>query len=80
MARETRPEALLLDIGLPGVSGLEVARALRSDPGPTPKLVAVTGYGAAEDRAATAEAGFDLHLVKPVDLAALTQALEKLLD
>ena len=80
LARETRPEALLLDIGLPGVSGLEVARALRSDPGPTPKLVAVTGYGAAEDRAATAEAGFDLHLVKPVDLAALTQALEKLLD
>ena len=62
------PEVVLLDIGLPGMNGYEVARHLRSRPhslGIT--LIAVTGYGQESDRMRTAEAGFDRHLTKPVD-------------
>jgi signal transduction histidine kinase/CheY-like chemotaxis protein len=68
-----RPDVALVDIGLPGLDGYEVARRLR---GASPTcLVALTGYGGEADRARAASAGFDAHLVKPVDLDALTDVL-----
>jgi CheY-like chemotaxis protein len=69
-----RPDVVLLDIGLPGMDGYEVARALRSRPqfGRTP-IVAVTGYGTESDRRRSRAAGFDDHLTKPVDPAALNE-------
>jgi len=71
------PDAVLLDIGLPGMDGYEVARRLRALPGGRDVLLlAQTGWGQDEDRRASAAAGFDAHLVKPVD----TQALLRLLD
>jgi signal transduction histidine kinase/ActR/RegA family two-component response regulator len=72
------PDVALLDIGLPGMDGYELARAIRSrlPSGARTRLVAVTGYGHAEDRARSWDAGFDLHLVKPVDPDALREALE----
>lgn len=63
---EERPEVVLLDIGLPDIDGFEVARRLRSDYGATPLIVALSGYGSAEDKRRGVEAGFDHHLVKPV--------------
>lgn len=67
-AEAMRPDALLLDVGLPDGSGLDVARRIRSTEwGRKAFLVAVTGWGRPEDRGQTAEAGFDTHLVKPVD-------------
>jgi signal transduction histidine kinase/DNA-binding response OmpR family regulator len=63
-----RPQVVLLDIGLPGMDGYEVARAIRTQPGTESiVLVALTGYGQDEDRRRAREAGFDHHLVKPVD-------------
>ena len=67
-AREMNPDVVLLDIGLPKLDGLEVARNLRARAdGPRPLLVAISGFGQAEDRARTTAAGFDHHLTKPVD-------------
>jgi signal transduction histidine kinase len=66
------PDAVFLDIGMPGLSGYEVARRLRALAGAALTLVAVTGWGHAEDRRRTAEAGFDHHLVKPADMAAIS--------
>ena len=67
-AHEFRPEFVLLDIGLPGMDGYEVARCLRGDAELCGvKLVAVSGYGQESDRRRSREAGFDQHLVKPVD-------------
>jgi len=67
-AEAMRPDVLLLDVGLPDASGLEVARQIRSTAwGRSVLLVALTGWGGAENRAQTAAAGFDTHLVKPVD-------------
>ena len=72
------PEIALIDIGLPEMDGYELARHIRAAaPGKPPYLVAVTGYGLAEDRRRTREAGFDLHLVKPVDLATLADVLAR---
>jgi signal transduction histidine kinase len=68
------PEIVLVDIGLPGLDGYEVARRLRSAH-PQILLVAVTGYGLDDDRARALAAGFDVHLVKPLDLAALQAVL-----
>lgn len=62
-----RPEIALVDLGLPGLDGYAVARRLRSELAAGIRLVALTGYGQPEDRQRTREAGFDLHLVKPVD-------------
>jgi CheY-like chemotaxis protein len=68
----------LLDIGLPGLSGLELASRLRNEPGMENMfLVALTGYGQEEDRRRSAEAGFDQHLTKPVSFDLLTEVLRK---
>jgi len=73
-----QPDLVLLDIGMPEMDGYEVARRLRVQQGSRrPILVALTGWGAANDRARSAEAGFDLHLTKPVDFDTLTAALQK---
>jgi CheY-like chemotaxis protein len=66
---------VLLDLGMPGMDGLEVARRMRGDAHMKHAvLVALTGHGESEDRRRTGEAGFDYHLVKPVD-ASMLQAL-----
>jgi two-component system CheB/CheR fusion protein len=75
-AREFRPDAVLLDIGLPGMSGYEVARALRDRPETRGTLVvAMTGYGQEADRRRSREAGIDHHLVKPLDPAEIRRLL-----
>jgi PAS domain S-box-containing protein len=67
-----RPDAVLLDIGMPGMDGYEVARRIRSaSDGERPLLVALTGWGQRDDRRSAREAGFDEHLVKPVDVGML---------
>lgn len=72
------PEVILLDIGLPGLDGYEVARRLRSDPVTANALViALTGYGQAEDRRLALEAGCDFHLVKPVDIDQLQNTIDQ---
>ena len=73
---EARPEVVLLDIGLPGMDGYEVASRLRATPGLAGlRLIAVTGYGQESDRRRARLAGFDHHLVKPVDLDRLRALL-----
>ena len=68
MAEEFRPEFVFCDLGLPGMTGFEVARQLRSRPyGKDMILAALTGYGQPSDREESIRAGFDAHLVKPVD-------------
>jgi CheY-like chemotaxis protein len=70
------PDAVVLDLGLPGMDGFEVARRLRLRATDTkPLLVAVSGYGRDEDRRRARVAGFDHHLIKPAELSALRQAL-----
>jgi len=76
LALETQPDLVLLDIGLPGMSGYEVARAIRRNQGVRQiVLIALTGWGAQSDLQQSHEAGFDQHLTKPVSLEALEQAL-----
>jgi DNA-binding response OmpR family regulator len=65
--RAIRPAVALIDIGLPDLNGLEVARVLRAEGAAPPLLVALSGYGEEGDRRRSREAGFDQHLVKPVD-------------
>jgi len=72
-----RPDVAVVDIGLPGADGYMVAKRLRGGADPKPVLIAVTGYGSAEDRQLTREAGFDYHLVKPVDSARLFELLRR---
>lgn len=75
------PQAILLDISMPGMDGYETCRRLREQPGGDQAvIVAVTGYGQEETRRRTREAGFDNHLVKPVDVAALPNLLSELID
>jgi len=79
-ATEFRPDVILLDIGLPKLNGYEAARKIREQPwGEKMVLVALTGWGQDEDRQKSREAGFDGHLVKPLDLGALTSLLAELL-
>jgi CheY-like chemotaxis protein len=73
-----RPQAVLLDIGLPELDGYGVARWLRADPDFSRVLIiGVTGYGQERDRQLSSAAGFDHHLVKPVDLARLRGLLDE---
>ncbi|MDB5309415.1 MAG: luxQ 1 [Gemmataceae bacterium] len=70
-AAEFRPEVVLMDLGMPRLNGYEAARRIRAEPwGAGPFLVALTGWGTGDDRRRTHDAGFDRHLVKPVDLDA----------
>jgi len=76
VAREFRPDVVLLDIGLPGMNGFEVAHGLRSQPeSQQALLIALTGYGEAESRSRSAQAGFDFHMVKPADVNLLLAML-----
>jgi len=76
--REMRPSIVVLDVGLPDIDGLEVARRIRrTSDGAATKLIAVTGWGTDGDRERTRNAGFDLHLVKPVDPEAVMHAVLK---
>ncbi|WP_332827767.1 ATP-binding protein [Ramlibacter sp.] len=73
------PDVVLLDIGLPGMDGYEVARAFRANPRMAQvHLIALTGWGSEQDRRRAAEAGFDHHLTKPVDLGQLEEMLRQL--
>jgi PAS domain S-box-containing protein len=77
IARSFLPDVVLLDIGLPGMDGYQVARALREFPElEHTRLIALTGYGQARDREAALAAGFSQHLVKPLDFSKLTALLE----
>lgn len=81
LAKQWKPDVCLLDIGLPGLDGYEVARRIRHDPAlaagdrPRPRLIALTGYGRPSDVTLAREAGFDAHLIKPVDFADLDRLL-----
>lgn len=76
-----QPDVILLDLGMPAMDGYETARRLRALPwGQHGLIVALTGYGQLEDIQRTKQAGFDGHLIKPVDLKVLTELLSRLLD
>jgi signal transduction histidine kinase len=76
VAASFHPDLALVDIGLPGIDGYEVARRLRANAATRDiKLIALTGYGLAEDQRRVLDAGFDMHLVKPVDIDHLMQAI-----
>jgi CheY-like chemotaxis protein len=75
-ALDEKPDVALIDLGLPGLDGFEVARRIRAELGREEIfLVALTGYGDHEDRVRTEAAGFDVHFVKPVDIGALAKVL-----
>lgn len=77
VARRELPDVMICDLGLPGMDGFSVARAVRSDPRLSEtRMIAVTGYGSEEDRRRSREAGFDEHLTKPVDPLRLLQLLQ----
>jgi CheY-like chemotaxis protein len=76
LCADLQPAAVVLDIGLPGMSGYEVAAEIHRGPAAPPFLVALTGYGQQSDVDRAAAAGFDVHLVKPVDIAALLATLD----
>jgi two-component system, sensor histidine kinase len=76
VAVSLRPDVILLDIGLPGMDGYELAQRLRAAPETcAANIIAVSGYGQEKDRSRSLTMGFDLHLVKPVDPARLTEAI-----
>ena len=76
LATSERPDVAIVDIALPGIDGYEVARRIRAHPGTRDiVLIALTGYGYEEDLRCALEAGFDLHLVKPVESGRLADAV-----
>jgi hypothetical protein len=76
LAHSFRPDVVVLDIGLPGMSGYEVAERLRDGPETgEARLIALTGWGDDDDRRRSKAAGIDMHLVKPVDLDAILKLL-----
>ena len=78
-AAEIQPDVMILDIGLPGIDGYRVAEMIRhQDALHSTFLVALTGYAQAEDQQRSRQAGFDRHLVKPVEFEVLRQILEDL--
>jgi len=79
LARDFRPDIVLLDLGMPGMSGFDVCRALRADPlFAHIKIIAQTGWGDDSARKRTAESGFDLHMTKPVNIDVLHDMLDLL--
>jgi PAS domain S-box-containing protein len=77
--KREQPDVVLLDIGLPGFSGIEVAQRMRREVAQPPALVAITGFGQASDRDASLAAGFYAHLTKPADVGQLENILQRLL-
>ena len=78
LAGELRPDVVLLDIGLPGMNGYEVARHLRGEPSLAGALlVALTGWGSEDDKRQSREAGFDFHLTKPVEVSVIEGILAR---
>jgi CheY-like chemotaxis protein len=76
VARSFRPDIVLMDLGMPNLNGYEAARRMRQEPWARDvSLVATTGWGQEEDRRRTAEAGFDRHLVKPIEITSLREVL-----
>jgi two-component system CheB/CheR fusion protein len=76
-AERLRPQAILLDISMPGLDGYQTCQLLRQQPwGSQLLVIALSGYGSEEDQRRSLEAGFDMHLVKPVDLMGLLEVLE----
>ena len=67
VARRFRPEVVLLDLGLPGIDGFEVARQIKNEYGDAVRIIAVSAYASENDRRQSLEAGCELHLVKPAD-------------
>jgi len=79
VATQWQPDLALLDIGMPGLDGYEVARRIRSEPwGERMMVVALSGWGQSEDIRSSSEAGFNLHLVKPISFEALTGVLSQI--
>lgn len=77
LLKTSRPDIALVDIGLPGMDGYEIARRFRAEPDSAGVLlVALTGYASSTDRDRSRQAGFDRHLVKPIDPLALTSLLD----
>ncbi len=76
--RDFNPEIVLLDIGLPKLSGYDVCRRIRGERGGQVRIIAITGWGQDEDRRRAHEAGFDHHFTKPVDFDALLALMEQL--
>jgi len=77
-AKKYRPEIIFLDIGLPGISGYEVARRLREDASSRhARIVALSGYGTVEDRKRSLAVGFDSHVVKPIDIEEINRILRQ---
>ena len=77
LAYDLEPDLVLLDLGLPDMDGFEVARRLRRLPNRIPRVVALTGYGADEDKRRTSEAGFDEHVIKPVTPATVSEIVDR---
>ncbi|HJU22937.1 MAG TPA: response regulator, partial [Casimicrobiaceae bacterium] len=78
LAREFAPDVAIIDIGLPDIDGYEVARRVRAQSKRPISLIALTGFGQPEDLRRAREAGFDLHLVKPVTVERLDHAIAAL--
>ncbi len=74
---EFRPDTILLDIGMPRLSGYEVARRVRGLRGASVLIVAITGWGQEQDRVRAREAGFDHHFTKPVEIASLMELIDR---
>jgi CheY-like chemotaxis protein len=74
-ARSFAPEVAVLDIGLPDMNGYELARRLRNELGAPCRFIALTGYGQERDRSLSAQAGFERHLIKPVDAEKLAEMI-----
>jgi CheY-like chemotaxis protein len=77
VAIDAHPEVAIVDIGLPGFDGYEVGRRLREALGRSVTLVALTGYGQADDRDRARAAGFDVHLTKPADVELVAAVIER---
>ena len=76
-AKEFAPHAVILDIGLPGISGYQVAKELRMIQGiENVRIIALSGYGREKDKLLASEAGFDYHLVKPADMKTINALLK----